>query len=186
MAPCAAVDDTPNAEPPEPRGEAVLLAGVFGVGKTSVCEELATRLEVAGRAYGAIDLDWLRWFDVPGLDEHTVQQIHLDNVRVLVGAYAQAGATRLVLAGSLRSSDEVDQLRAVLPFTLRVVRLSAPLQVIEHRLATAPTEERRLSDARAAADWLQHGIGADVGDVVIDADRPVEAVTDDVMRWLDW
>lgn len=168
------------------RRHAVLLAGIYGVGKTSVCEELATRLEIVGHAYGAIDLDWLRWFCVPGLDEHTVQRIHVDNVRALAGTYAQAGVTRLVLAGSVRSGDEVDELRAVLPFNLRVAQLSVPLHVIEQRLATAPTEERRVSDARTAARWLADGIGADVGEVVIDADRPVEAVADDILKWLDW
>jgi gluconate kinase len=180
------MEDALNADAPTPLGEAVLLAGAFGVGKTSVCEEIAARLEAAGRAYGAIDLDWLRWFYVPGMDEHVTRQIHLDNVHALAGAYARAGATRLVLAGSVPSRDGVDDLRAVLPFNLRVVRLTVPLKVIEQRLATAPTEERRVSDARAAANWLHNGMGADVGDVVIDADRSVEAVTHDVLAWLGW
>lgn len=180
------MENAPKADAPAPLGEAVLLAGVFGVGKTSVCEEIAARLEAAGHAYGAIDLDWLRWFYVPGMDEHLTRRIHSDNVHALAGACAQAGATRLVLAGSVRASEGVDDLRAVLPFNLRVVRLTVPLEIIEQRLATAPTEERRVSDARAAANWLHNGIGADVGDVVIEVDRPIEAVTDDVLAWLGW
>jgi adenylate kinase len=48
--------------------EGVLVTGVYGTGKTSVCEELAELLESAGAAYGAIDLDWLTWFGIAGLD----------------------------------------------------------------------------------------------------------------------
>lgn len=33
-------------------GDAVLVTGVYGTGKTSMCEELAERLESAGVAYG--------------------------------------------------------------------------------------------------------------------------------------
>lgn len=53
-------------------GEAVLITGVYGTGRTSVCEELAERLESAGVAYGAIDLDWLGWFNAPELDAAAV------------------------------------------------------------------------------------------------------------------
>lgn len=168
------------------RGEAVLLSGVFGVGKTTVCEELAARLEAAGRPYGAIDLDWLRWFGVPGLDPVDARRIHLENLRAVADAYALAGAVRLVIAGSVRSTDEVAQLRAALPFSLRIVRLSVPLGVIEQRLSTAPTHGRRAHDARTAARWLREGVGADVGDLVVDADGPLDAVTDDIAAWLGW
>ena len=41
--------------------EGVLATGVYGTGKTSVCEQLAELLQSAGVAYGAIDLDWLGW-----------------------------------------------------------------------------------------------------------------------------
>ena len=45
--------------------EAVLVTGAFGTGKTSTIEEIADILEARGVRYGAIDLDWLSWFD-PG------------------------------------------------------------------------------------------------------------------------
>lgn len=40
-------------------GEAVHITGVYSTGETSVCEELAERLESVGVAYGTINLDWL-------------------------------------------------------------------------------------------------------------------------------
>ncbi|MEA2001402.1 MAG: hypothetical protein U9N84_05890 [Actinomycetota bacterium] len=36
--------------------------GVYGVGKSSLVEEMAEVLEGAGMSFAAIDLDWLWWF----------------------------------------------------------------------------------------------------------------------------
>jgi adenylylsulfate kinase-like enzyme len=43
--------------------EAVLLTGVYGSGKSTVVEEMASLLEERGAPYAALDLDWLAWFD---------------------------------------------------------------------------------------------------------------------------
>jgi len=50
--------------------EAVLVTGAFGTGKTSAIEEIADILEARGVRYGAIDLDWLSWFDPGSGDDH--------------------------------------------------------------------------------------------------------------------
>lgn len=118
-------------------GEAVLITGVYGTGKTSVCKELAERLESAGVAYGAIDLDWLGWFTAPQLDAAAVQRTHLDNLAAIATNCADAGVRRLVLAGAVRSNAVLDATRAAIPFQLRVVRLTLPLDEIERRLSGA-------------------------------------------------
>jgi hypothetical protein len=46
--------------------EGVLITGVYGAGKSSVAEEIAHALEARGARFGAVDLDWLMWFGVPG------------------------------------------------------------------------------------------------------------------------
>jgi hypothetical protein len=48
--------------------QGVLATGVYGSGKSSVVEEIAGLLEDAGLSYGAIDFDWLKWFDAEGDD----------------------------------------------------------------------------------------------------------------------
>jgi hypothetical protein len=48
-------------------GEGVLITGVYGAGKSSVAEEVADALEARGARFGAVDLDWLMWFGVPGV-----------------------------------------------------------------------------------------------------------------------
>jgi pantothenate kinase-related protein Tda10 len=44
------------------RRAGVLISGVFGTGKSSTAEGIATILEARGLAYAAMDLDWLTWF----------------------------------------------------------------------------------------------------------------------------
>src|SRR5919106_2666838 len=83
--------------------EGVLITGVYGTGKTSVCEEIAELLESAAVAYGAIDLDWLAWFGTPGLDDAVAQRVKLANVAAVVNNYIEAGVERFVLAGAVRS-----------------------------------------------------------------------------------
>lgn len=118
-----------------------------------MCEELAERLESAGVAYGAIELDWLGWFNAPELDAAAVQRTYLDNLAAVTANYADAGVRRLVLAGAVRSNAVLDATRAAVPFELRVVRLTLPLDEIERRLSDAVTVGR-ARDVRNASRWL--------------------------------
>jgi hypothetical protein len=165
--------------------EGVLVTGVYGTGKTSVCEELAELLESAGVAYGAIDLDWLTWFGIAGLDSAAVRRVELANIATVVNNYVEAGVKRFVLAGAVRSNVELAAMRAVVPFPLKAVRLTLSIEDIERRLAVAVTVGRER-DARNAARWLAEGIGADVGDLVIANDRPIGQVAEEILDWLRW
>jgi len=46
-----------------------VVTGVFGVGKSSVIEEMAELLEQGGVPYRAIYVDWLWWFHAPEIDD---------------------------------------------------------------------------------------------------------------------
>ena len=41
--------------------EALVISGVYGVGKTSTTGQIADMLEERGVRYAALDLDWLSW-----------------------------------------------------------------------------------------------------------------------------
>lgn len=141
--------------------DGLLITGVYGTGKSSVCEEIAELLDAAGVAYAAIDLDWLAWFDVLGLGpRRRLPRGARQHWAAVVRNYLDAGVQRFVLAGGIRSRTELDDLRAVLPFSLRVVRLTLPLAEIQRRLVGAITIGRQR-DARTAARWLADGIGSD-------------------------
>ncbi len=49
--------------------EGIVLTGVYGVGKSSVVAEMAYLLEQREIGYGAIDVDWLWWLEIPDLSE---------------------------------------------------------------------------------------------------------------------
>jgi hypothetical protein len=164
----------------------VLLVGVYGSGKSSVCVEMAEALESAGLAYGAIDLDWMGWYDAPGGgDGHGFgDPVGLANLACMVENYLGVGVEHFVLAGTVWADRELAGIRSVLPFPLRVVHLTLPYAEIEARLSTAPTSGRAndLREARRQSDELRF----DFADLVVASDRPVPEVAGEIIDWLGW
>ena len=81
--------------------EALIVNGVYGSGKTTMVEEMAEKLEHLGRSFGAIDLDWLKWFFVPDLVEEAAAQVGLANLAdVRSGTQSRAGVEYLLMAGT--------------------------------------------------------------------------------------
>ncbi|MGY8996026.1 MAG: hypothetical protein ACKVH7_06245 [Alphaproteobacteria bacterium] len=165
-------------------GQALLVTGAYGTGKTTVIEELAQRLEDAALAYGAIDLDWLMWFE-SGLDKESQRQILLANLQTVATNYVNAGATRLLLAGAIADQTTLDGIRKALPMPLHVVRLILPLTRIESRMGEAVTTGR-ANDKRAAAAWLAAATGVGLEDITFTNDRPIGDTTDAVAQWMGW
>jgi hypothetical protein len=80
-------------------GEGVLITGVYGAGKSSVAEEIADALEARGAPFGAVDLDWLMWFGVPGVEPENLRRVFLANLAAMVANYRDAGVIHFVLPG---------------------------------------------------------------------------------------
>jgi gluconate kinase len=167
------------------RPRAVLLMGVYGTGKSSVAGEIAEILEKRSIAYAALDLDWLAWFQAPGHEPHSDQRMLLANLRAVVDNYLGAGVRRFVLAYSVRSRTDLDEIRAILPIALTVVRLTVPLDEIERRLRSDVTSGRQ-DDLREARDWLAQSVGVGIEDVTVANDRPIPDVALDVLERVGW
>ncbi|HKY46858.1 MAG TPA: hypothetical protein VJQ79_02630 [Acidimicrobiia bacterium] len=165
--------------------QAVVVTGVYGVGKTTVIEEMAEQLENAGLAFGAIDLDWLWWFNVPSLQDRAADGIGLSNLAAVAGNYRSAGVSRLMLAGAIADDTHLAELVRAIRCPLRVVRLTLPLREIENRLAGAVTTGRQV-DLRQTREWIEEDFGSGIGDLVIANDRPVQAVAREILDWLGW
>lgn len=163
----------------------VLVTGLFGSGKSTVVEEMAHLLEVDGVPYAALDLDWLWWFDVPGMQRRDALPVLCTNVRSLVDAYLAAGVTRFVLAWSLRDRSDLAALRKALPCPLQVAELTVPLPIIEARLGGAITAGRS-DDLREARRWFDQGLGLGFGDIEVRNDRPIREVAAEILSWLGW
>ena len=165
--------------------QAVLLTGTYGSGKTSMVEEIADILEVRKVRYGAIDLDWLGWFD-PGFGDHDAgRPVMLKNVDAVVGNFYAAGVRRFALAGAMSSTDDVDDLRAALAMPLTVVRLTVPIDEIERRLGHSVAAGRQ-DDLRVAREWIAAGRGDDVGDQVIENKGLIREAALQVVSTLGW
>jgi adenylylsulfate kinase-like enzyme len=165
--------------------DGVLICGVYGTGKSSLAAEIAETLERHGVSYGALDLDWLTWFDVPGMDHTAARDVYLANVAAVVRNYRDFGIRHVVLAGSVRDTDEVRALEAAASIPLRVVRLEVPLEEIARRLRPDPTSGRRY-DLKVAAQWLAASIGIGVEDLSLANAGPIQDVAFQIIDWLGW
>ena len=165
--------------------QAVVVTGVYGVGKTTVIEEMAEQLENAGLGFGAIDLDWLWWFNAPSLQDDAANGIGLSNLAAVAGNYRSAGVSRVMLAGAIADDTQLAELVHAIRCPLRVVRLTLPFREIENRLAGAVTTGRQI-DLRQTREWIEEDFGSGIGDLVIANDRPVQAVAREILDWLGW
>jgi hypothetical protein len=172
--------------------KAVLLNGVYGVGKSTVLVEMADRLEAAGVRYAALDLDWLgwAWSDDEGMDaaDHpTASPLLLEHLELVMGNLRRRGNDRYALAGSIASEAELARIRETLAMPLRVVLLTAPLDVVRARLGEEPTAGR-AADAARTHPWAtgDHGPLTVPADLVVDADRPVGELAAEILDALGW
>ena len=164
--------------------QGVLVTGAFGSGKSSVVEEIAELLEGAGLSYGAIDLDWLMWFDAD-LEDAAHEQVFLRNLAAVVGNYLDAGVERFLMAGAIRDQARLTALRRAVPVPLRVVRLEVPLPEIEARLGPAVTAGRQ-NDLRATREWIAYSMGVGIEDLAVANDRPIRQTAIEIIDWLAW
>lgn len=163
----------------------VLITGVYGTGKSSVAEEIAESLETRSVPFGAVDLDWLMWFGVPGRAPDELRRVFLRNLSSVVSNYRAAGVLRFVLAGAVRDQQEVGDLQAAAGMPLRVVRLVVRGEEIERRLQASPTTGRR-ADLEVARQWLDAGVGAGFEDKTIVNEGPIACVAETILEWLGW
>jgi adenylylsulfate kinase-like enzyme len=166
--------------------DAVLLTGVYGTGKSTVAAEIAGLLGERGLPYGALDLDWLSWFDNGKLDHHGAGwNVLYANLSAVVGNYRQAGVRLFILAWAVPGRPELDAVRAHLAMPVRVVRLTVPLAQIEERLRPDVTTERK-DDLRGAADWIATSRGVGLEDLTVANEGPIRQVATTILEWLGW
>jgi hypothetical protein len=149
--------------------------------------ELVDRLDAAGQACAAIDLDWLNWFGAPiDWDEHEDARIGNVNLAAMRATYLGVGVRSFVLAGTVRTEAQLEDIRAAMAMPVAVVRLDVPIAVIERRLGGDPTASRG-DDLDVARRDLASGAGAAMpADWVVDGDRPPGEIADEVARLLGW
>ena len=177
-----------RAEPPTEgpvAAEAVLVTGVYGVGKSTVVGQMADLLEERGHRYAALDLDWLAWADDGIHDSHTDQFILLMNLASVVKNYRALGIERVLMAGWLGSAGELERLRSTMDMPMRVVRLTLGYEEIVNRAGRRLTTGRADDMAQTAA-WLAAGAGEGLEDLAIPNERPAVEVATTILEWMGW
>lgn len=175
-----------HSGPMPSEGEALLVTGIYGSGKTSLVEELADHYERIGMDFGAIDLDWLGWYRLPEDDGVTTRpDLQQENLSNVAGRYWRSGVRHLLIAGAAKDDADVERIRAALPCPLRVVLLTTPLAVVERRLSAIPTSGR-AHDLEVAKGWVARGLGQCSADLTLPGDAPLASSAAQVASWLDW
>jgi hypothetical protein len=163
---------------------AILLTGVYGTGKSSVAEEIADLLEDRRPPYASIDLDWLSWTNAGGPD-HDDHALLDRNLAAVAAIYREAGVRRFVLAGSVPDAVALEAIREAVEVPLTVIRLTAPLAVIEERLSASP-HRARADDLAVAREWLAAGTGAGLEDEVVENVGSVRETAVRVLEIAGW
>jgi hypothetical protein len=161
----------------------LLITGAYGTGKTTLAAELIELLADHKVPCAAIDIDWLNWVWLPGDRPHTVNDIALANLRAMVATYVTAGVERLVMAGTIRTAQELAELAAVVPAPVRVLQLTVALAEIERRLR-ADTLSSRVDDLALSA--TEPDAGAAIADMSLPNDGPISELAASVLDWLGW
>ena len=165
------------------RPPSLLITGIYGTGKSTLAAQLADDLERRGAAYGAIDLDWLGWF--VGRPAADWSKVKLENRAAVVRNYRAVGVELFVVAWTIRTRPELEGLRRVLPAPLRVLRLTAPIEVIEERLGRDAAAGRQ-DDLRVARQDLAARAGEGLEDLQLANEGSMAELSLRVLDWLGW
>jgi hypothetical protein len=113
----------------------LLVTGPVGVGKSAVLHEAGELLIRAEIPHATVVLEEIARCWPAGTHEPPAEPIAYRNLALLWPNFAAQGAQRLLLEQIVEHAAQLRQLRGALPTsTIQVVRLTAPLSLIEERL----------------------------------------------------
>ncbi len=166
--------------------QAILISGVYGVGKSTMAAQIADLLEARDVRYAALDLDWLSWAWSADDEGDHGDALMLEHLALVVGNLRRRGNDRFVLAGAVMRDAEWRAIRDTMAMPIRLVRLTASPDAIRGRLAAEPTTGR-LDDLQQTEAWLAApGDDEPRPDLVIANDGPIVATAAAILSWAGW
>ena len=164
----------------------LLLTGPIGVGKSALLHEADLLLITAGALHATLELEEVAhcWPDEMKNDR---AELVYRNLAAVWSNFAAAGASRLLVAGLVEKRSELRLLSEAVPgAAVTVVRLQAPLSVLEQRirLREPGSPEAEIDGARW---WAEHLAKSRPEDHLVEtADRPVGEIARDVLGLAGW
>lgn len=154
---------------PEIHRQAIIITGPVGAGKTTVMATLADVLEQHSQPVAAIDMDMLRWFYPRQPGDPFGGFVGRQHLAFMAANYRTLGISTLVVADVIENYHDREAMVEALPgFTVQVIRLQVPMDLIDQRLRQRDSGEH-LQWCLERAPELQHIMeAANVGDTVID------------------
>ncbi len=113
------------------------------------------------------------------------KQVLIANLKSVVSNYLDAGVCKFLFAWSIRNKQDLETLKSVTPFPLKVVGLTAPLEVIKERLSKDVTTGRH-EDLDNTERWLLEGLDSSIFNAEIANNRPILEVANEILTLLDW
>jgi predicted kinase len=162
------------------------VTGPIGVGKSAVLHEADQLLIDSGANHATVELEELArcWTDQANSSRAALVY---RNLATVWSSFAAVGASRLLLAGLVEQRSELRHVSEAVPgAAVTVVRLHAPLPVLEHRIRRREpgSPEAEIDGARW---WAEHLDDARPEDhLVATADRPVGEVAREMLRLAGW
>ena len=162
----------------EREAEALLLTGVYGSGKSTLCGFIGEELEARGLPFAAIDLDWLGWSSVR--PEGSMLPTNLASV---AANYRAAGVRYFVLSHTVRDRQHLERLKDAVGVPVRVVRLAVPDDEILRRLEA---DGRSQHDIDGALAQIASPADPSLADVAIDNTGAIGETVSAVLDWAGW
>lgn len=162
------------------------ISGSCGAGKSTVGFECLELLETGGIAAAMIDAE-LTYFHPKPDDDPQGTRVAEQALAALAPVYAAAGIQRLLLPRVIDRPRHLDVVRAAVPGArLQVAWLDVPPETIAERLTAREVGSALDWHLRRAEEIRSNALADDLFDFVIDGDRNVRAVSQDVLAHAGW
>ncbi|HEU5215365.1 MAG TPA: hypothetical protein VFU30_07480 [Gaiellaceae bacterium] len=166
--------------------EVLVISGPCGAGKSSVGFECLELLEADGVAAAMIDAELTYFHPKPNEDPQGTR-VAEQALAALAPIYAAAGIRRLLLPRVIERPRHLELVHAALPGArLQVAWLQVSTETISERLAKREIGSGLEWHLQRVEEIRSNARAHDLFDFVVDGERPVREISEEVLRRAGW